>query len=205
MPINDDKLQKIRSHFDQWFPGYSETVGMSNETERVLRSVVDNAVRLSKVNAYCSLVGCSETEASQVKQAYQTFINYVSESNKMRAVPPPAHNTRISHRLLFGFLEAVAVPLIQQSPEGVLQAIRSFLLEDEIDDIELTQQIQALFDRIGAALSVDQPGLDVALTDSVAEQPQTQTLEKRIELLESLVRNALETVRTGRIGGARND
>lgn len=205
MPINDDKLQKVRSHFDQWFPGYSETVGMSNETERVLRSVVDNAVKLSKVDAYCSLVGCSATEASQVKQAYQTFINYVSESNKMRTVPPPAHNTRISHRLLFGFLEAVAVPLIQQSPEGVLQAIRSFLLEDEIDDIELTQQIQALFDRIGAALSVDQPGLDVALTDSVAEQPQTQTLEKRIELLESLVRNALETVRTGQIGGARND
>lgn len=205
MPINDDKLQKIRSHFDQWFPGYSETVGMSNETERVLRSVVDNAVRLSKVNAYCSLVGCSETEASQVKQAYQTFINYVSESNKMRTVSPPAHNTRISHRLLFGFLEAVAVPLIQQSPEGVLQAIRSFLLEDEIDDIELTQQIQALFDQIGAALSVDQPGLDAALTDSVAGQPQTQTLEKRIELLESLVLNALETVRTGQIGGARND
>lgn len=69
------------------------------------------------------------------------------------------------------------MPLIQQSPEGVLQAIRSFLLEDEIDDIELTQQIQALFDQIGAALSVDQPGLDAALTDSVAGQPQTQTLE----------------------------
>lgn len=205
MPINDDKLQKIRSHFDQWFPGYSETVGMSNETERVLRSVVDNAVKLSKVDAYCSLVGCSATEASQVKQAYQTFINYVSESRKMRTVPPPAHNTRIPHRLLFGFLGAVAVPLIQQSSEGVLQAIRSFLLEDEIDDIELAQQIQALFDQIGVALSADQSGLDVALTDRVADQSQAPTLEERIEQLESMVRSALETVRSGQIGSVRND
>lgn len=95
--------------------------------------------------------------------------------------------------------------MIQQSSEGVLQAIRSFLLEDEIDDIELAQQIQALFDQIGVALSADQSGLDVALTDRVADQSQTPTLEERIGQLESLVRNALETVRNGQIGSVRND
>ena len=173
MPIDSDKLSKIRAHFDRWFPGYADFAELSETAVKALCDVVEKSIKLSNVEQYCVIIGCTTDDAHQVKKAYQTFINYVAETNKMRSVPPPAQKTKIPQQLLFSFLAAISVPLIQQSTDELRQAIRSFLLEDEIDDVELTRQIQALFDQIGAAIDV--PSVH------------TDTLEDRVAALEDRV------------------
>lgn len=193
MAIDEKKMEKVRSYFDRWFPGYSESAGLSVDADAMLREVVNRAIKLMNVESFCEILGCDPQDAKKVKSAYQSFLNYVAEEQKMRSVPPPSQNTKIPQHLLFGFLDAVTVPLIQQSEDGVIQAIRRFLLEDEIDDMQLSGRVQQLFEQTATALAHDYDPLEQTVKEPEIKEPTNAELSElysRISALESAIRSA---------------